>query len=244
LVARLENGRLEGAGGAGALPVALHVTFVGSGGAWEMGADKANMKPGMVTNSLLCSSARSNDVAGGEQRAWCTKRAYSAAVDVASTLAAIATGRLSVGALVGVVGGVVAGRGIIQSPVWVHLLAHSTTRPRYDMVHPILVKAISQPALQSVTTEIREWDARLGMMWARRAAVGSMGMSNSHVWVDVTRAPLGSRATMGVLVGVMLVAGAVDVRKWLVAPESRMAQFLTAVMSRLTVRRRAAAARA
>ena len=69
-------------------------------------------------------------------------------------------------------------------------------------------------------------------------------MSNVHVWVDVTRSPLGSRATMGVLVGVMLVAGAVDVKKWLVAPESRMAQFLTAVMSRSTVRSRAAAARA
>ena len=84
-------------------------------------------------------------------------------------------------------------------------------------------KVISQPALHSVTTEMREWDAKLGMMWARRAAAGSAGISNVHVCVDVTRSPLGSRATMGLVVGVMLVAGSIDVRKWLVAPESRIA---------------------
>ncbi len=202
------------------------------------------MKPGNVANSLLRSSARINDVAGGEQRAWCTKRAYSAAVDVASTLAVIVMGRLSVGALVSVDGGVVAARGIIQSPVQVHLLAHSTARPRYDMVHQILVKAILQPALQSMMTKMREWDAKLGMMWVRRAAAGSAGMSKVHVCVDVMRSPLGSWATMGLVVGVMLVAGAVNVRKWLVAPESRMAQFLRASMSNFTVQSRAAAARA
>ena len=44
--------------------------------------------------------------------------------------------------------------------------------------------------------------------------------------------------------GGMLVAGAVDARKWLVAPESRMAQFLRASTSKFTVRSRAGAARA
>ena len=78
----------------------------------------------------------------------------------------------------------------------------------------------------------------------RRAAAGSMEISNVHVCVDVTRSPLGSRAVMGLVVGVMLVAGAVDVRKWLVAPESRIAQSLTVLMSRWTVRSRAVAARA
>ncbi len=76
-----------------------------------------------------------------------------------------------------------------------------------------MVKAMSQPALQSVTTEMREWDTKLGMMWARRAAPGSAGMSNVHVCVEVMRSPLGSRATMGLVVGVMLVAGAINVRK-------------------------------
>ena len=42
----------------------------------------------------------------------------------------------------------------------------------------------------------------------------------------------------------MLVAVAVDVRKWLVAPESRMAQFLMASVLSCTVRSRALAARA
>ena len=149
------------------------------------------------------------------------------------------------GAPVGVdVGAGVVVNGIIHKPVRVHLFAQSTGRPRYVMVHPILVKAILQPALQSVTTEMREWEAKWGMMWAMRAAAGRVGMSNVHVCVDVTRSPLGNRAVMGLVVGVMLVAGAVDVRKWLVAPESRIAQFLIASTSRWTVRRRAAAARA
>ncbi len=125
-----------------------------------------------------------------------------------------------------------------------HLLAHSTGRPRYEMVHSILVKAMSQPALQSVTTNMREWEAKWGMMWARRAAAWSVGMFSVHVCVDITRSLLGSCVTMGVVVGVMLVMGAVDVRKWLVAPESRIAQFLMTLMSNWTVRRRAAAARA
>ncbi len=107
-----------------------------------------------------------------------------------------------------------------------------------------MVKAISQPALQSVMTKMREWDTKLGMMWARQAAAGSAGMSNLHVCIDVTCSPLGSQATTGLVVGVMLVAGAANVRKWLVAPESRMAQSLRASTSNFTVRSRAAAARA
>jgi len=86
-----------------------------------------------------------------------------------------------------------------------------------------LPKVISQPALQSVTTEMREWDTKLGMMWARQAAAGSARISNVHVCVDVTRSPLGSWATMGLVVVVMLATGAIDVRKWLVAPELRIA---------------------
>jgi hypothetical protein len=113
--------------------------------------------PGIVASSLLRSSACSNVAVGGEQRAWWTNLAYSAAVDVASTLAAIEMGRSLVGVTVG--GDVGAGvdvNGIIHKPVRVHLFAQSTGRPRYVIVHPILVKAISQPALQSVTTEMRE----------------------------------------------------------------------------------------
>ncbi len=91
---------------------------------------------------------------------------------------------------------------------------------------------------------MREWDTKLGMMWARQAGAGSAGMFNVHVCVGITRSTLGSRATMGLVVGVMLVAGAVNMRKWLVAPESRMAQFLRASTSKFMVRSRAVAARA
>ena len=100
---------------------------------------------------------------GGEQRAWWTNHAYSAAVDVASTLAAITLGRASVSATVGGAAGVgVAVRGIIHRPVRVHLFAHSTGHPRYEMVHPILVKAISLPALQSITTKIKGVGCQVG----------------------------------------------------------------------------------
>ncbi len=97
--------------------------------------------------------------------------------------------------------GAVKASGINHSPVRVHLLAHRTMRPRCEMVHPILVNTISQPALHSMTTKMREWDTKLGMMWAWRAAAGSAGMSNVHVCVDVTRSPLGRQATTGVVVG-------------------------------------------
>ena len=205
---------------------------------------RRDVKPGIVTSSLLRSSAHSSVAAVGEQRAWWMNRLYSAAVEVALTLAAIAMGRSVVGALVGMFGDGVAARGIIQSSVRVHLLVHSTVRPRYEIVHPNLPKVISHPALQSVMTEMREWDAKLGMMWARRVAAGSAGMPNVHVCIDVMRSPFGSRATIGLVIGVMLVAGANDVRKWLVAPESRIAQFSMVSMAKLMVQSRAAAARA
>jgi hypothetical protein len=48
----------------------------------------------------------------------------------------------------------------------------------------------------------------------------------------------------GTVAGMMLVAGASVVRKWLVAPESRMAQFLMVAASVKIVLRRMAAASA
>ncbi len=49
---------------------------------------------------------------------------------------------------------------------------------------------------------------------------------------------------MGMVAGMMFAAGALVVRKWLVATESSMAQFLMVVASVLIVLRRAAAANA
>ena len=65
-----------------------------------------------------------------------------------------------------------------------------------------------------------------------------------QVWVDCTLSPLGSRAMRGTVAGMMLVADASVVRKWLVAPESRMAQFLMVAASVKIVLRRLAAASA
>ena len=90
---------------------------------------------------------------------------YSMAVEVASALAAISVWGCAAGVLEGVVVSVEAS-GINHSPVRVHLLAHWTMRPRCKMVHPILVNTILHLALHSVTTKMREWDAKLGMMWA------------------------------------------------------------------------------
>ncbi len=103
------------------------------------------------------------------------------------------------------------------------------------MVHPILVKRTSHPALQSVTSLTSECKAKPGMMWARHAAAGSLGKSNVHVSVDCTWSLLGRRATMGLLASCTSVTGAAVVRKLLVVPESKMAHLLMVSMSILTV---------
>ena len=121
--------------------------------------------------------------------------------------------------------------------------AHNCAAPMCDGA-PNFVKSTSHPALHSVTTLMRECDAKPGMMWARRAAAGRPGRSNVPVCVDCTLSPLGRRATIGFWVGWMLVTCAPVVRKLLVAPESKMAHLLMASMSMMTVRRSVAAARA
>ena len=107
-----------------------------------------------------------------------------------------------------------------------------------------MVKCTVHPALHSVTTERSECEARPGIMWAARALGGREGMSRVHVCVECTRAPFGRRATMGVVVGRILVAGTWVVKKWLVAPESRMAHLFMVAASVLIVFNRTEAARA
>ena len=134
--------------------------------------------------------------------------------------------------------------GSIQRPVCVHFRPQTMVRPRYVMVHPILVKCTSQPALHKVTTDRREWEARPGIMWAARAVRGRVGMSSVHVCVECTRSPLGRRAMMGAVVCWTFEAGASVVRKWLVAPESRIAQRLMVSASGVIVLSSVAAAKA
>ena len=112
------------------------------------------------------------------------------------------------------------------------------------MVNMILVKCTVQPALHRVMTNKSECEARPGILWVAQALGGMFGMFRVHVCVECTRAPFGRRAMMGVVVGRILVAGESVVRKWLVAPESRMAHLLMVSASVLIVFKRTEAARA
>ncbi len=104
--------------------------------------------------------------------------------EVASTLAGMTMGS-KLARLLFVDNGSVGQRGIIHNPVQVHLLPQRITLPRYVIVHPILVKTTLQPALHRVTTEIREWEARLGMIWECRAKAVRTGVSRVHMCVSV-----------------------------------------------------------
>ncbi len=112
------------------------------------------------------------------------------------------------------------------------------------MVQLILVKVTVHPALHMVTMERRECDARPGMMWAARAPAGRSGRSRVQVCIDCTLSPFGRRARRGTVAGTMLVASASVVRKWLVAPKSRIAHPLMVVASVAIVWRRTEAASA
>ncbi len=109
--------------------------------------------------------------------------------------------------------GSVGQRGIIHNPMWVHLLPQRITFPQYVIAHLILVKTTSQPALHRVTTEMRKWEARPGMIWVCHAEVGRAGILRVHVCMECTRLPSGSWAMMGLLVGCMLVMGTPVLRK-------------------------------
>ena len=203
----------------------------------------------MVASSSLRWRAPRSVADGGEHMHWWMYRAYSAADDLASTLAAMAKVGLAAGSLE-TVGGPVAWaletcRGTIHKPVLVHLCPQTIVRPRYTMVQLILVKVIVvHPALHMVTMERKEWDARPGMMWAARAPAGRSGRSRVQVCIDSTFSPFGRRAMRGTVAGTMLEAGASVVRKWLVAPELRISHCLMVLASVAIVWRRTEAASA
>ncbi len=63
-----------------------------------------------------------------------------------------------------------------------------------------------------------------------------------QVCIDSTLTPFGRRATRGTLAAHMLVAGALVVRKWFVAPKSRIAHHLmVSALVEMVFRRTAAA---
>ncbi len=83
---------------------------------------------------------------------------------MALTFAAIAMeGGLMVGKAVGAAGlhGV---RGIIHSPICVHLCLHNMVWPQYMIAHLIFMKVMVHPALHIVTMDKIKCEARPGMM--------------------------------------------------------------------------------
>jgi hypothetical protein len=171
-------------------------------------------------------------------------QAYLVVEDVASTLVANVEMDLVVG--VGPVAwlSVIWVMGTIYKLVQVHLWPHTIVRPGYMMVQLILVKVTMHPVLHIVTMERRECDTRPVMMWAAQAAGKRSSRSRVHVCVECTLSPLVRRAMRGAAAGSMSVAGASIVRKWLVAPESRMAHRLMVATLVGMVLTRIAAARA
>ena len=63
-------------------------------------------------------------------------------------------------------------------------------------------------------------------MYDNLDALGICGMSKIHVCVDETRLPLGRRILRGLLDGSFVLYEAPDIKKWLDAPESKMAHFV------------------
>jgi hypothetical protein len=90
------------------------------------------------------------------------------------------------------------------------------------MVQLIFVKVTVYPVLHIVTTESNKCDAGPGITWAAWALAGRSGKSRVQVCVDCTLSTFGRQAMMGTAASTMLVAGALIVKKWLVALESRI----------------------
>jgi hypothetical protein len=112
------------------------------------------------------------------------------------------------------------------------------------MVQLIFVKVTVHPALHIVTMKSNECDARPGITWAAWAPTMRSGRLRVQVCVDCTLSPFGRWAMRGTAPSTMLVAGALVVKKWLVAPESRMAHCLIVAATTLIVLRRMEATRA
>jgi hypothetical protein len=102
----------------------------------------------------------------------------------------------------------------------------------------IFVKVTVHPALHIVMTESNECDARPGIMWATWVPAERSGKSRVQVCVDCTLSPLGRCTMRGTAARTMFVAGALVVKKWLVALESRMAhRFMVAALTLIVLRR-------
>lgn len=71
---------------------------------------------------------------------------------------------------------------------------------------------------------MREAVVRPGTTWALVASGDRPGKSRVAMWVDQSVQPSGSVTVVGAGLGHLFKTGAVSVTKWLVAPESLIAQ--------------------
>ena len=99
-------------------------------------------------------------------------------------------------------------------------------------------------ALHIVMTESNKCDARPGTTCAAWAPAGRSGKSRVQVCVNCTLSPFGWWAMRGTAARTMFVAGALVVKEWLIALESRMAHCFMVAASTLIILRRMGAARA
>ena len=118
-------------------------------------------------------------------------------------------------------------KGIIHKPVLLHFSPSRTILPLYVTMQFIFVKITVHPALHNFTTDIKACEFNPGTIWASLALSGSVGMSNSHISLVCICSPFGSVTLIGFVVGLRLIAGEFTIRKWLVAPESKMAHCST-----------------
>ncbi len=102
---------------------------------------------------------------------------------------------------------------VSSRPVLVHLCPQMIVFPLNLIVQPILLKVTSHPALQRLTTEMSECDAKCGSTCACRARLGKWSSCNVHVCVVHIVSLFGSFAQIGDDAGCMLSKGAAVVRK-------------------------------
>lgn len=95
----------------------------------------------------------------------------------------------------------------------------------------VAVKRAWKPLSQSCPMEMRALCFKWGKRCAFRAARGSDGKSRRAVWLAWMMSPFGSRTRRPLDVAVLCVQGLSMVRKWLVHPESAMADCEVCVVS-------------
>ena len=126
--------------------------------------------------------------------------------------------------------------GIIHSPVCLHLLHCIGLFPLLCISHEISLICTLHPALHNFTTDTKEWEANPGTMWASLALGGSIGSAMFAVWLEWMVDPFGNLICRGAVAIFLSVTGAEESRKWLDAPESKIAQFILSCVLLDTVR--------